>query len=419
MFVSPTSARYDSGLANPWLNCSGLPAGAAAALAALHFAEPRTEALARLNDRERVAALDFCHHAGLALLVREVLPAATARDAANNLLRLRALEATYRQLSSLPVEFVALKGITQCELFGIRPEERAQSDIDLYCPRETVETARDALMAAGYRPIAGLEAFPTDHLPALMRPTAWKWRGDFFDPEMPLAIELHFQFWDPRLERLPAEGVDEFWTRRVRRMVGGAELAVLSPADAVAYAALHLVRHLLHGDTKPFHVYEIASFLHGHADDEAFWGRVAQAALGHAAAAGDGCIFDGGSVVRVPTGARGSRGSGAVAGGHAALVWGVRRRRRHCSGIAPNKDELWLHLSLLDSGMDKLRVARRRLIPSNLPPPSRATSTAGRRRVYAAWFLARLRYHTVSLGTTVSSGIRWWWRTKGSSQGEA
>ncbi len=42
--------------------------------------------------------------------------------------------------------------------FGIRPEDRAQSDIDLYCPRETVEAARDALLTAGYRPMAGLEA---------------------------------------------------------------------------------------------------------------------------------------------------------------------------------------------------------------------------------------------------------------------
>ena len=126
------------------------------------------------------------------------LPNDTARDAANNLLRLRTLEGTYRQLSTLPVEFVALKGITQCELFGIRPEDRAQCDIDLYCPRETVVAARDALVAAGYQPIAGLEAFPTDHLPALMRPTTWQWRGDFFDPDMPLAVELHFQFWNPR-----------------------------------------------------------------------------------------------------------------------------------------------------------------------------------------------------------------------------
>jgi hypothetical protein len=77
-----------------------------------------------------------------------------------------------------------------------------------------------------------------------------------------------------------------------------------------------------------------------------------------------------------------------------------------------NKDELWLHLSLLDSKLDGLRVARRRLIPSNLPPPSRATSTASRRSVYVAWFLARLRYHAVSLGTTLTSGIRWWWKKK-------
>ena len=355
-------------MANPWLNCPGLPAGAAAALAALHFAEPRREALTRLNDRERVEALDFCHHAGLALLVREVLPDATARDAANNLLRLRGLEATYRELASLPVEFVALKGITQCELFGIRPEDRAQADIDLYCPRETVERARDALIAAGYRPIAGLEAFPTDHLPALMRPTEWKWRGDFFDPEMPLAIELHFQFWDPRLERLPAEGVEEFWTRRVRRTVGGAELAVLSPADAVAYAALHLVRHLLHGDTKPFHVYEIASFLHGHADDEAFWVewrtlhsdtlRRLETVAFLLAEAWFGCRL-----------APAVREEAARLPADTRLWFGEFGTSPAMQRYRANKDELWLHLSLLDSGMDRLRVARRRLIPFQSSAP--------------------------------------------------
>ena len=46
---------------------------------------------------------------GLALLVPEVFPEETARDAANNLLRLRALEETYRELAGLPVEFAALK----------------------------------------------------------------------------------------------------------------------------------------------------------------------------------------------------------------------------------------------------------------------------------------------------------------------
>jgi hypothetical protein len=381
-------------------------------LAALHFAEPRPEALARLTAGEREEALDFCHHSGLTLLLRDVLPEPTARDAANNLLRLRELEGTYRWLAGLPVEFVALKGITQCALFGIRPADRAQSDIDLYCPRETVETARDALMAAGYQPIAGLEAFPTDHLPAMLRPTSWKWRGDFFDPEMPLAIELHFQFWNPRLERLQAEGVDAFWTRRVRRPVGGADLAVLSPADAVAYAALHLLKHVLHGDTKPFHVYEIASFLQGHVDDQAFWTewrslhsdtlRRLQTVGFLLSEAWFGCRLAPAvreEAERLPAATR-------VWFEEFAISPAMQRFRA-------NKDELWLHLSLLDSKLDALYVARRRLIPSNLPPPARATSTASSSEVYAAWFAGRLRHHLISLGTTLTSGVRWWRRTKG------
>jgi hypothetical protein len=79
-----------------------------------------------------------------------------------------------------------------------------------------------------------------------------------------------------------------------------------------------------------------------------------------------------------------------------------------------NKDELWLQLSLLESRRDAWRVVRRRLIPSNFPPPSRATSTASSRAVYAAWFAGRLRHHAVSLFTTLTSGVRWWWRCRGS-----
>jgi hypothetical protein len=381
-------------------------------LAALHFTAPHTEAIAGLTDEQRRVGLDFCHHAGLTLLVRDILPEATARDADHNLLRLRSLEETYRQLADLRLDFVALKGITQCELFGIRPEDRAQSDIDLYCPRATVETARDALVAAGYRPIEGLEAFPTDHLPALMRPTTWQWRGDFFDPELPLAIELHFQFWSPGLERLPAEGVDEFWTRRVRRRVGGADMAVLCPADAVGYAALHLLKHVLHGDTRPFHVYEIASFLHGHADDETFWKewrglhsdtlRRLQTVSFLLAEAWFGCRLAPAvqeEAQRLPAGTRAWFAEFAIS---------PAVQRFH-----PNKDELWLHLSLLDSKLDALQVARRRLIPSNLPPPSRATSTESKSAVHAAWLAARLRYHAISLGTTLTSGVRWWRRMRG------
>ena len=55
-----------------------------------------------------------------------------------------------------------------------------------------------------------MEDFPTDHLPVLIRRTGWEWRGDFFDPDIPMGVELHFQFWNPRLERLPAPDTDRF-----------------------------------------------------------------------------------------------------------------------------------------------------------------------------------------------------------------
>jgi hypothetical protein len=72
---------------------------------------------------------------------------------------------------------------------------------------------------------------------------------------------------------------------------------------------------------------------------------------------------------------------------------------------------------LLDSPGDAMRVARRRLLPGNLPPPARPTESASGRQVYFAWFVARLRHHALSLGTTVTSGARWWWRITGLTSG--
>jgi hypothetical protein len=392
-------------LSNLWLTCPGLPAPVVAVLAALHFREPSAR-LTALGEQDRREALEYCDRQGLTLLLRGILPEETAETARKNCLRLRVAEETYRRVANLPGEFVALKGITQCELFGIRPADRAQYDIDLYFPRDTVEAARDALLAQNYESIAGMENFPTDHLPGLFPRTAWRWRGDYFDPEMPLAIELHFQFWNASLERLEAPGVEEFWTRRMRRTVGGAEIAVLCPQDTVAYAALHLLKHVLHGSTRVFHVYELASFLERHAADGEFWIewrrlhapalRRLQAVVFALAEAWFGCALAPAAreeVERLPAGTRAWLAEFAAS----PAVQPFR----------PNKDELWLHLSLLTRRRDKLSVARRRLLPANLPPPSRATESHSRRAVYAAWFASRLRHHVISLATAVSSGWRW------------
>jgi hypothetical protein len=379
-------------LSNLWLHCPGLPPPVAAVLAALHFREP-----ARLDEVPR----EYCDKQGLTLL----LPGAIADAAQKNCLRLQMAEETYRRVAKLPGEFVALKGITQCELFGIRPEDRAQYDIDLYFPRETVEAARDALLAQNYESIPGMEKFPTDHLPGLFPRTDWRWRGDYFDPEMPLAIELHFQFWNASLERLEAPGVEEFWTRRVRRNVGGVEIAVLCPQDAVGYAALHLLRHVLHGSTKIFHVFEIASFLERTAVDETFWEewrrlhapglRRLEAVVFALAEAWFGCALAPAAreeIALLPVATRGWFDEFAASPATQAFH--------------PNKDELWLHWSLLGSWRDQWSVARRRLLPANLPPPSRATESQSKEAVYVAWFAGRVRHHAVSL----MGAVRSWWR---------
>ena len=375
-------------------------------LAALHLREPSTAGLTGLDENGRREALAWSDRQGLTLLLRRILPDDIADAARKNRMRLQVAEETYRRMAELPGEFIALKGITQCELSGIRPEDRAQYDIDLYLPRDTVEAARDVLLTRNYESIGGMDKFPTDHLPGLFPRTDWRWRGDYFDPEMPLAIELHFQFWNAQLERLDAPGVEQFWTRRVKRLVGGAEIGVLCPQDAVGYSALHLLKHVLRGSTRVFHVYELAAILQRQAADLEFWTdwhrlhapalRRLQTVTFALAEAWFGCDL-----------------AHAVREEIASLPMGTHAwfaefaASPAVQAFKPNKDELWLHWSLLERWPDKLSVARRRLLPANLPPPSRATESQSRHSVWAAWVGRRLRHHAVSLAGAVSSWWRW------------
>jgi hypothetical protein len=268
--------------ANPWPNLAGLPRGAAAALAALHFRNPDLEELQRLTDAEWRDALNFTDRSQLTLPLR----ASPARDsmppwaqertdacAARNLERLHRVEALYRaldaQLRAAGIEYLALKGMAHCPEFCATAAGRVQYDIDLYTPQECAHAARDAVVALGFEPMESMERFPTDHLPALIRKTGWEWRGDFFDPEIPIAVEIHFQFWNQRIERLRAPGVEEFWPRRVRREVAGVQMGALSPVDALGFASLHLLKHVVQGSARPSHIYEVAYFLEAHADNEA------------------------------------------------------------------------------------------------------------------------------------------------------
>src|SRR5262245_15074848 len=105
----------------------------------------------------------------------------------------------------------------------------------------------------------------------MVRKTGWQWRGDFFDPEIPPAIDLHFRFWDASTECFAVPGLDDFWSRREPGQVNGRPIPVLHLVDRLGYASLHVLRHLLRGSLRIYHVYELAYFLDRHAEDSSLW----------------------------------------------------------------------------------------------------------------------------------------------------
>jgi len=375
-------------------------------------------------------ALDFCDRSSLTLVFGAVagdaLPdwvrAHIALNLVENTERLQRAHTLQDQVSewltAAGIQYIFLKGTTQSPHFVSDPRLRAQYDLDLFCPQEDARRAWDLLIERGYDPIEKPGYHPTDHLPALVRKTGWEWRGgSHFDPEIPLGIEVHLQFWDERTERLRAPGVDQFWTRR--------NGPALDTPDALAYSALHLLRHLLRGSARACHVYEIAWFLEHHAADEQFWNRWRElhapelrrleAIAFRLARAWFGCALG-------PVGEEEvSRLPARVQEWFEAFAFSPLESEFH-----PNKDELWLHLALLDSARDKLAVVRRRLLPQ-LPGPVDAVCipkeqlTLGRRMLKygrTSRFLAgRAVFHTRALAALLRSGFHWRMRSSGLSGG--
>lgn len=382
-------------------------------LAALHLAEPKVDALASLTDAEWREALEYCDHSRLTFALhaaaRGAMPSWVREridgNARNNREREKHIAELYRtlhgHLSTAGIEFLALKGLTHSAI-APDPPPRVQYDIDLFVPSSEVRRAQQLLIANGWKPISGMEAFPTDHLPALLPDRKWQWRGDYFDPELPVAVELHFQFWNEATERLAAPDADLFWTRRACGNVAGIEMGALARHDALGYAALHLLRHLLRGSVMPFHVYEIARMLDSLADDQAFW-RAWARDHGPEMRRLEAVVF------RLAESWFGCRMAELIIADLDALAAPTQRWFQEyalspaAARFHPNKDELWLHFSLLASRLDCWRVARRRLLPSNLPP---------RLGMHA---LRRLRHHLLALPRAALTAIQWKWPSAGAT----
>jgi hypothetical protein len=363
--------------------------------------------------------LAFCDRAQLTLALAERAPETIpewvrtrlAKNVADNTQRISRVREAYDEikdaLGGQSIEFVVLKGFTHSPGFIRDLRFRPQYDIDLYIPHPEVFRARDAILQLAYEPIEWPESL-ADHLPTMIRKTGWRWRGDYFDPDIPIAVELHYRFWDRATERFGPEGLEDFWTRR--------EGHRLDRVDTLGYAALHLLRHLFRGDMRPFRVYEMASFLANTSGEGDFWRRWRethdeqlrslealcfhlaeqwfQAPIPDAAQA---------EIDRLPPGIQHWFGKYAL-----APLENLFR---------PNKHELWLHFELLSSWRDRWTIARRRLLPASLPIAVDAVHASRQETRLTAWIaiylgytrqlLGRMLYHARVLLPALWHGTRW------------
>jgi predicted MFS family arabinose efflux permease len=401
-----------------------LPAPVTAVMEALSFGHAGRDGLRAMTDPEWKQILSHWGFVRLMLPLRqrcnEYLPAWVREEIdqniADNTQRFRRIQAAYSEIASTldqaGAEHVVLKGFAQWPSRMQSPRFRAQSDIDLYCPPSDIVRARDALRGIGYESVQGSEHQDTDHLPPLARKCEWQWRGKPFDPDLRVSIDLHFRFWSKALTRLDPGDLDEFWVRRVERQLEDFDFPALNQVDSLAYSSLHVLRNLLLGGLLPYHVYEIAWFLHDTADDQAFWKQWRDShheSLRSLEAVGFRLARDW-FACRLPQEVEEeiSQLPAAVDKWFADYGNSAVAELTH-----PNKDALWLNLSLLTSASDKRYVFFARLFPMPVPPV-RAVARWPLRiyRKFSRHVISRVSYHTRLLPPTLWRGFRWWWSSK-------
>jgi hypothetical protein len=391
----------------------------------LHLATPETSGLQNINDAQWRKLLPLTDRSQLTLPLGvrcsrhlpEWVRARIAGNLANNAIRHARIAETYQAvaaaLTSQGIEFLVLKGFSHYPFYCDDLRHRPQYDLDLYCPPDAIQRAYDAIIGLGYEPFGRAGRTAIDHLPPLIRKTGWRAGDDYYDPDMPITIELHFRFWDRATERFDVSGADHFWERRQSRAVGPVMVPMLHSVDELSYATWHLVRHLVRGAARAYHVYELAHFLHRTAADDAFWRDWRDA---RPAPLVETIAF------RLARQWFGPAQVNPVVQGLLEALPSKVQRWFDLFGFSPvlalehpNKDELFLHFCLVNNLPDRLQVARRRLFPRRSSPYIADVHVASpdlrlrlKRRVVSASFLAtRAFHHLRTLLPVVWSGFRW------------
>jgi MFS family permease len=412
-----------------------IPHHVRALLSALQFRDPNLEGLRSLQESEWHELLQFCDLAHLTFPLwrncADALPAwvreRIEQNASDNAERFERIKNLYTELAvaldDAHIQYLVLKGFAQYPGYVEDPRLRMQSDIDIYCPPESIFRARDRLLALGYGAPQILENAPSDHLPAMIRKTNWEWRGNAFDPEMPPSVEFHFCLWNETNARFAPKGLEDFWPRRVTRHLDDLSFPALDPVDNLGFSALHALRDVLSGDWVLHRVYEMARFLQTNVENRPFWTQWQELHNDSLRSSEAICFW----LARdwfacdLPEPVE----AAVQALSPAIHQWLVAFNKSPLEGMfRPNKDGVWLHVALLESSRDQRAVLRQALAPLRVPSvgaPGQDTTRQGRKKrfwpsqryaQYLFYLTSRVGYHAKTLAPTLWRGARWWLATK-------
>jgi hypothetical protein len=407
---------------------SPIPCEVVALIDALHLDRPTYDGLRDLDRDKWESLLRFSDmaHLTLPLAIRNVqgLPKWVSRRLAQNLsdnaARFERVKSTYLEIATVleaaGIDHIVIKGFTLAPDYVESPYLRQQSDLDLYCRSEAIADAQRTLESIGYRSDRLLNYTQADHEPTLLRLGEWKWRGNAFDPDMPLSAELHFCLWNEKTSLISIPEVECFWSRREYRTVEGMRISSLSQIDLFGHLTLHIVRNLLSRDSIVHHVYELASFLSKRRQDDDFWESWAELTTPslkskevlafELARQWFGCPLP------------------EIGLNELALLPKTQRAwLRHFGRSAleglflENKDVFWLHWSLLAGGHERLKLLRRTFIPNRIPDPdlpvvafsNRAipNSKANRSMKLLSYLVRRTLSYSVLHFRTLYRGVLW------------
>jgi len=408
-----------------------IPLEVRALLAALQLSQPDMAPLNKLSDEQWESLLSFSDLSHLTLAIAQLptnefpqwVVERLATNVSDNALRFERIKATYQEaaaaLDRAGIAHMVIKGFTQSPEYVMNPRLRAQSDLDIVCTPENIEAARDALYSVGYQTVHFQREYcRADHIPTLVKVGPWNWKGNHFDPEMPLGIELHFCLWNQGVSRIDVPEAALFFDRRITRELSGMKFPCLNRVDHLGHLALHILRNLLLPDWIIHHVFELARFLHSHADDETFWQqwhelhspalRSYQAFAFYYAHAWFDCRLN------------------PLAASEIDKLPKVLRSWLQYFQSSPlesmfhrNRDSVWLHIAVVGSSKEKWGLLKQALIPTSIGSTKSIAvhvrnrkiiepSTRPRWQQYIAYLINRTWVYGYSAIVTLTRGLGWY-----------